>query len=392
MSRFLLIVGGSYALVNAWILWWAWRSLAGTGWLRAVVPLAILGWALCFPLLYKGGSNSITDVLLLRFGSLWLGIFVYVLFFVLVADVCGLLRMATGITLLPFPPQRICFLALGLSMAIGSASWINAAYPVVTEYELTVPVTGEMPAKLANRTVTIGALSDMHLGRTITPVRLARALALLKPYEPDAVFFLGDMLDDHVRVDMRGMQAALAQLDPPMGMWGVVGNHEYYSGDIDASVSILEESGMHVLRDAWHVLDESLLVVGRDDRVGQRLTGQRREDLHAITAKVPEAYRSLPMIVLDHQPVNLAEAQAVGAALQLSGHTHNGQLWPFNLLVKRLFENPYGLTMRGNTHIIVSVGAGTWGPPMRNNARPEVVLLRLRFVPDAGQPDIAPHR
>ena len=81
------------------------------------------------------------------------------------------------------------------------------------------------------------------------------------------------------------------------------------------------------------------------------------------------------IIVLDHQPKKLSEAQKNGVDIQFSGHTHNGQLWPLNLIVKRLFELPAGYKKKGQTHIFVSPGVGTWGPPVRTNARPDILCV-----------------
>ena len=90
--------------------------------------------------------------------------------------------------------------------------------------------------------------------------------------------------------------------------------------------------------------------------------------------------RNKPVILMDHQPHRLEEAEQAGVVLQMSGHTHYGQVWPANYIIEAMYENPKGLSSRGKTYSSVSVGAGTWGPPIRNTARPEVVILQLHFT------------
>ncbi|MDR1921928.1 MAG: metallophosphoesterase [Candidatus Adiutrix sp.] len=375
---FLLIIGG-YAFINAWILWWVWRALAGTGALRLCVFFVILIWSLCFPLLYKSPGNSWPEIALFRAGAFWLGIFIYVFALALLADAYGLAGKFLGLASANRPRLQTCLFVIGLPFLIGCAGWLNAAFPVVKKYELAVRVDRPIPE--SDKGLTIAAISDLHLGKTITAARLERAVNLLLPHKPDVVFFLGDMLDDHIRLDIEGLRTALSPLRPRLGLWGIAGNHEYHAGDdIDKSLAVLEQIGLNMLRDEWRVLDGGLLLVGRDDPAGERLNGRKRKSLDDILRTVPDVFRDFPLIVLDHQPNDLGAAQKAGAALQLSGHTHYGQIWPFNLVVDRLFENARGRSRRGETHYLVSVGTGTWGPPIRNTARPEVLLARIRFL------------
>jgi predicted MPP superfamily phosphohydrolase len=124
------------------------------------------------------------------------------------------------------------------------------------------------------------------------------------------------------------------------------------------------------------------LLVGRDDRTVMR-TGRERAALDAIIARARRTLGDdsahLPVIVLDHQPLHLEEAERSGAALQLSGHTHKGQIFPVNLFVAAIFEKYYGLYRKGETYYYITSGAGTWGPPVRTTGRPEVVFIDLEW-------------
>ncbi|MDR1849941.1 MAG: hypothetical protein LBQ75_07865, partial [Zoogloeaceae bacterium] len=121
-----------------------------------------------------------------------------------------------------------------------------------------------------------------------------------------------------------------------------------------------------------------ILLIGRNDRFVERgSAGQTRPTIPEIIADVPEEDRDAVKILLDHQPFNLGAAEEAGVFLQLSGHTHNGQLLPFNLVVVMLFENSHGYSRRGQTHYWVSSGVGSWGARIRTTGRPEIVLIDL---------------
>ena len=117
--------------------------------------------------------------------------------------------------------------------------------------------------------------------------------------------------------------------------------------------------------------------MGREDRDSKRFTDYVRKDLKSITGGID---KSLPVIMMDHQPFKLEEAQKNGIDLQLSGHTHYGQLWPLNYLVDKIYELAWGYRFIGNTHYYVSCGVGGWGPPVRTGSQPEIVNITLHFA------------
>ncbi|MFZ2811979.1 MAG: metallophosphoesterase, partial [Thermovirgaceae bacterium] len=122
------------------------------------------------------------------------------------------------------------------------------------------------------------------------------------------------------------------------------------------------------------VIDGAFTLAGRDDRTAS-LLGSTRKSLKTIEGVGGE----LPVIVMDHTPNDLGEAEEAGVALQVSGHTHRGQLWPFNFITSRLFEQDWGFLEKGGTLFYVSCGVGAWGPPIRTSSRPEVVVLNISF-------------
>lgn len=139
----------------------------------------------------------------------------------------------------------------------------------------------------------------------------------------------------------------------------------------------LEGAGVNVLRDRWLKVAGSFYVIGRDESSKARFTGEKRLDLQDLLKGVDN---SLPLILLDHVPSQLQEAQAQGIDLQLSGHTHRGQLFPNQFITSKIFEDDWGLLRKGNYQIIVSSGFGTWGPPIRVGNKPEIVDITMRFA------------
>ena len=386
MFRFFLVTGIGLAIINGWISWWLWRALAGAGWLRFVLCALVLVLGAAFPLLYKGHGATLAHVWLLRAGAFWMGVAFYVFVLAVLADLWGLGGRLLGAAPPVAPRWGAVLLVLGLPLLLGVGSWFNAAFPALQRYTITIHTQGPVPAAYAGKPLQLGVITDMHLGRLLTAGRLARAMQLLAPENPDAIFYVGDIIDDHIKLDAEATAAALALTQPPLGHWAVPGNHEYIAGSIDKSMAFLRRVGMQVLRDQWAVVDNSFVLAGRDDLGKPGFTGTQRASLTDILADLPGQYSRLPLVVLDHQPAALDEAREAGAALELSGHTHYGQLWPFNLVVERRYENPLGLLTKGNFHSIVSAGTGTWGPPLRNTGRAQVLLVTVHFVADDTPP------
>lgn len=387
MFRFFLVTGIGLAIINGWISWWLWRALSGTGWLRFLLCGLVLALGAAFPLLYKGHGDTLAHVWLLRAGAFWMGVAFYVFVLVVLADIYGLGARLIGTAPPVTPRWGAVLLVLGLPLLLGVGSWFNAAFPALKQYDITVRVQAPVPDSLTRNPLKFGVITDMHLGRLITAGRLARAVELLAPEQPDAIFYVGDIIDDHIKLDAEATAAALALAQPPLGHWAVPGNHEYISGSIDKSMEFLRRVGMQVLRDQWAVVNESFVLAGRDDLSKPGFTGMQRASLADILADLPEQYRHLPLVVLDHQPATLDEAREAGAVLELSGHSHYGQLWPFNFVVERRYVNPLGLLTMGSFHSIVSAGTGTWGPPLRTSSHAQVLLVTVHFTPEETAPE-----
>jgi predicted MPP superfamily phosphohydrolase len=200
---------------------------------------------------------------------------------------------------------------------------------------------------------------------------------LVNAQRPDVVAIVGDLVDGDVP-ELRNEVASLADLVSEQGVFFVTGNHEYFSG-ADAWVSHLPTLGIDVLRNERVPIRRggaSFDLAGIDDRTGASSgVPGHGADLDAALDGRDDA---TPVVLLAHQPVMVEQASAAGVDLQLSGHTHGGQLWPFDYVIRLDQPSVEGMSRHGDTQLYVTSGAGYWGPPMRVGARPEVTVVELR--------------
>ncbi|MCL2162738.1 MAG: metallophosphoesterase [Betaproteobacteria bacterium] len=264
--------------------------------------------------------------------------------------------------------HRCCAGIAVASLAMCAAGWITMQYPVVREERLSVPA-GVAPLRVV-------ALSDLHLGRLASVDFLSGVVDRIEPLSPDIVLFLGDILEyDFDPSEAPAAAAVLQRLKPRLGIWGVMGNHEYIDGRGKLNERLLNEIGIRTLIDQWELLGErpgeKILLIGRKDR------SWGRKPVEKVIENVPEEDRDALKILLDHQPTDLEGAEKAGVHLQLSGHSHNGQFFPLNFVVPFLYENAYGHYVRGQTHYWVTSGVGAWGPRVRTTGRPEIMLINL---------------
>lgn len=250
---------------------------------------------------------------------------------------------------------------------------INARTIRVTEYAINIPKQAGALEELQ-----IAFLSDLHLS-DFTDSRLKEVVETINQLNPDLVLLAGDIIDSNrgaQTTDVKKMQSYFQKISSKYGIFASLGNHDYdhWSGTAER-VERFQEAGVTVLRDTGVKIADSFYVIGREDISFERM-GQQRQALSTLLQGIePE----LPVIVLDHQPVNLTEPQEAGVDLQLSGHTHHGQVFPANLFTNKLFEVDYGYLQKDQLQVIVSSGARTWGPPMRIGSRCEVVHITVSF-------------
>lgn len=217
-------------------------------------------------------------------------------------------------------------------------------------------------------------ISDVHLGM----IHCDHFMEILRDRlnsisDVDFVVVVGDFFDgDPVPVVESRVGDILRQVNTGYGIFACTGNHEWI-GDVDVAADFLRRHGVNVLRDSLAELPFGVTIIGRDDLSRNHRLGHRKS-LSSITNKtIPGNYK----IVLDHQPARqITDTTGAGADVVLSGHTHAGaQLWPLGFFSRRMFPNEYGHMLKGRTYYYTTSGYGTWGPPIRTSARPEIVVI-----------------
>ena len=216
------------------------------------------------------------------------------------------------------------------------------------------------------RPLRIVMLSDLHLGYHNPRKELARWVDLINAEKPDLILIAGDIIDMSMRpLVEENMAEEMQRIKAPV--YASLGNHEYYSGEPRAE-QFYREARIQLLRDTCQVVGD-LCIMGRDDR-----TNLRRRNVDELARM---ADHSKYIILLDHQPYHLEEAEQAGVDFQLSGHTHRGQVWPISWITDALYECSFGAHQRGQTRYYISSGIGIWGGKFRIGTRSEYVVATL---------------
>ncbi|MFB3905712.1 MAG: metallophosphoesterase [Acidobacteriota bacterium] len=312
-------------------------------------------------------------------GSIWLAALLY---FVLSLGVIDLTRAVLSLAGFQLPGAgspaaratavAVCSLIF-LALAAGT---INGRSPRLRTIEIEIPLKGRPAPSLPNP-LSVAMASDIHIGNTMGPERLGRITDLLSSTSPDLVLLVGDIVDEDMGpVLKRDLGRKLLQIRSRLGVFAVTGNHEYIGG-VEEACRYLADHHVRILRDEF-VEVAGLWIIGREDLSIRWGPGRDRA---ALSTLIERAKPKGPVIVLDHQPFHLEQTAESGIDLQLSGHTHHGQLWPLNFITGLIYEKDWGYLRKAGTQYYVSCGAGTWGTPVRTSSRPEVLLIRLRFTP-----------
>ena len=382
MIIFLAIVTTIYALANYYIGRRGARALAAYPKTRAVFLTVFIVLALAYPLgrVLMAISRKQASSALVEFGAFHLLVMLYGLLAVGLIDIIRLVNafvpfFPKALTARPGPTGLVLFIAAAgvvvLTVVVGA---VNAGRLRTTEVEIRIPKrAGTMEG------LNIVLASDFHLGSIVGNSRLVKTVSLINSLNPDIVLLAGDIVDESVsELEEAEFSRTMAGIRSPLGIYAVPGNHETYAG-LEKALGCLRACGIVVLEDEAVKIADSFILVGRRDRssLGHQ---ERRKPIENILAGRGFDAR-LPIILLDHQPVRLEEAGQAGVDLQLSGHTHDGQVFPFGLINRLIYELNWGYLRKGDTQYFVTSGVGTWGPPVRTGSTAEVVHIRLSFLP-----------
>lgn len=369
-----------YIGANSYIFIRGWQALPKNTNIRLIYSALYLFIALSFimgEISEKTGLMQNNRFLILT-GSTWLAFILYLFLMILVIDmVRGLdyflkflpakdLMAAEGI------PLKLMIGVMSLASLIVITGIIEASRPVIKTLDIQINKKGGFEDSL-----NIVMASDIHLGNIIGRNKLQYLVDTINSLDPDIVLLPGDFFDENpgpvVKDNMGGL---VESIKAKYGIYAVTGNHEYIGG-IAETVSFMEKHKIKVLRDEAVEINGSFILAGREDRSINRFTDRKRKTLEEI---LRGKNTMLPVILMDHQPSAIDESVKNGIDLHLSGHTHNGQLWPINYITGAIFKTGYGFNRTGETNIYVSNGYGTWGPPVRTTGRPEIVVIQIRFM------------
>ena len=291
-------------------------------------------------------------------GSGWLVFTLYMVIFLACTDFIRLFNKSFSYGFFAALLLTICLLIYG---------YINYKHPnkQVINISVNKPATGIDKIKIV-------ATSDWHLGYGTDRKLLKKYIDLINAENPDIILIGGDLIDNSVTpVILQEMDKELNRLNAPMGIYLAPGNHEYISG-IKECADFISKTKIQLLKDSVITLPNGLQIIGRDDFSNKnRLSADE-------WSKLTDS--SKPIIIIDHQPYNLSEAQHLGVDIQFSGHTHDGQVVPLKYLTDKLFDISYGYEKRENTNYYVSSGLAIWGPPFRIGTNSEYIIFECSFA------------
>ncbi|MFZ5759164.1 MAG: metallophosphoesterase [Thermodesulfobacteriota bacterium] len=374
MSLFIIVFLTIYSLTHAVVFRGILPLLHGHRW--AMIALGLwMAAMIVAPILIRlldGNGHFLPARLLAFVGYSWMG-FIFLAFSIfavlfLLETTRALAAMAfTGLRGFSLHSAPVSWTVLVIALLAAVSAWFEARSIHIEKISLTSEKAG--PARKPLRIVQV---SDLHLGLMHREATLTRVIDLLAGLRPDMVVATGDIVDaqlDH----LNGLSVLWQKLDPPLGKFAVTGNHEVYAG-LAQSLAFLRESGFTILHDTGMTIGGVVRLVGVDD---DHVRGAQRNE----TALLRDNTSPLFTLFLKHRP-DVPDSADRLFDLQLSGHTHRGQIFPFNLLTGLRFPRQSGLhELPQGGLLYVSRGTGTWGPPMRLFSPPEITLFEIALPP-----------
>ncbi len=375
MFLFLTIYLVGYGGMNAYVVWKVARGLGGGRWVwlsTALLSLLLLLAPIIAHRLVAFRQFNSARVLALA-GYLWMAMVMWMLFLGVLTDLWNaVMRMSgafspslRGWILAPTPALKVYAVVVLLLLLWGA---VEGRQLRVVETHIRSP---RIPAGAAP--VRIVQISDTHVGLTQGADVFRKIMSKVQAARPDMLVCTGDLLDAESPRSQE-CRDLLAGLTPPLGKFAVTGNHEFYAG-IDSSIELMESAGLEVLRGQFMPVNSWLTVAGVDDPAGlDRGFGGAKVDEQALFAQVDSA----PFVLfLKHRPL-LSDHAAGRVQLQLSGHTHGGQIFPFHLALPFFYPLGHGLMRpERDCRVYVSRGSGNWGPPLRVLAPREITVFVL---------------
>lgn len=315
------------------------------------------------------------STILIWIGSFWIAFILYLFLFSVIIDI---IRFSNHhLNYLPKimfkNPQITKYVIFSVVMSVTGLiillGYLNADSVKIKKINLYSDKTSNI------KQLKIVAASDIHAGIIMDSKRIKKFVNEINKLNPDIVLFAGDVVDEDIEPVIKdNIGDEFKNIKSKYGVFAVTGNHEYIGG-ADKSIEYLEKYNINYLRDE-SVTIENITIIGREDKEKPRFTKIERKNLKEL---VDSVNKDNYLILMNHQPFNLNESVENNIDLQLSGHTHHGQMFPLNFITNLLYEVSWGYKQINNTHFYVSSGYGTWGPPVKTSSYSEIVEITLNF-------------
>lgn len=350
-------------LGNVYVLWHVWRILPLSPWLKTIVVVLMVAAFLLLILNFRMHQQLSLPMatVIYEIGTSWIIILLYLFMAFLLLDIGRWVHLV--------PPTFLKNSMTGTLTVTGVLLVLFIYGNIHYRQKVRQPLTLTTEKKIS-RPLKVVMLSDLHVGYHNRRAELARWVDLINQEKADLILIAGDIIDNSTRpLDEQQMEKEFLRLNAPVV--ACLGNHEYYAGQPDSRL-FYRKADITLLKDSVMEMGD-LCIIGRDDR-----TNLRRKKMEDLLQGVD---RSKYLIVLDHQPYHLDEAERNGIDFQLSGHTHHGQVWPISWITEAVYECAFGDYQRGNTRYYVSSGMGIWGGKFRIGTRSEYVVATIEGSP-----------
>lgn len=358
MAKFFIVALTVMLFMQGFVSWHVWRVLPFSTPVKIIVVLLMLAALACMVFQFKSDNVPLgMATAMYEIGNSWLVIMFYLMMSFLLLDIGRLVHLVPASWLKDNAITSLAITGLMLVTFIGG----NIHYHNKQRQEISLTTS-----KHLERQLKIVMLSDLHAGFHNRRAEVGRWVDMINAEQADLILIAGDMIDGNVRPLLaQGTAEEWKRLNAPT--IACLGNHEYITG-IDKAIDLITGTDICLLRDSTITID-NVTIVGRDDR-----SNRSRKSVEQLTRDIPHDNY---IILLDHQPFQLEEAEQNGVDLQVSGHTHRGQVWPLNWVTKKMYECDYGQYRRGNTDYYVSSGLGLWGGKFRIGTSSEYAVITV---------------
>lgn len=328
--------------------------------------------ALIYPVsnLFSEDDHGLIANAFITMGDYILPFYLYLFLSVLVFDIFLLFNLflkivpSSKLMNAGFRIKILSFIVI-LSLVVEIGGIINFNTIRTSEYYIEISDSSTNLDKLK-----VAFVADFHLSEGTNVKFVERFVEKISKIKPDLMLFGGDIVEgDGKDENLFDFEHLLMKIKAEYGKFAVLGNHEHYAGQADGD--FLRNSGIVVLRDSVIVIDSSFYLAGRNDS-----HIRTRNEIDELLSPIHD---SLPVIVIDHRPPEMARVSKTSADIQLSGHSHNGQMFPINLITRKIYELSWGYRKMGNTHFFVTSGIRLWGPLVRTIGKSEIMVINITF-------------